>query len=272
MVNSGLKIGVCSWSLKTDINGVAAAMDQLEVDHVHLGVASAVEGNTKGFIASAKEQSWTISSTMVGFAQENYSTLETIKKTGGVVPDDAWPANMQLFTKACEITKELGVKYISTHAGFIDHTDAAKYAVMLERIKTLADIAAAGGVTLLMETGQETANDLAGFLKELNHSALGVNFDPANMILYDKGNPIEAIKILAPWIKHVHIKDAVRTETPGKWGKEVPWGQGDVDVCSFLAAIKESGFKGTLAVEREAGDNRLEDIAIAVNSIKEQLC
>jgi len=57
---------------------------------------------------------------------------------------------------------------------------------------------------------------------------VAVNFDPANMILYDKGDPIEAVRTLGPWIKHLHVKDATRTEQPGTWGAEVPWGTGQV--------------------------------------------
>ncbi len=93
---------------------------------------------------------------------------------------------------------------------------------------------------------------------------LGVNFDPANMILYDKGDPVEAVRRLGSWIKHVHIKDAVRTSHPGTWGTETPWGEGQVAGDALLTALKEVGFTGVLAIERETGDNRLEDIRLAV--------
>lgn len=83
--------------------------------------------------------------------------------------------------------------------------------------------------------------ELRRFLEELNHPALAVNFDPANMILYDKGNPIEALQTLSPWIKHVHIKDAIRTQTPGTWGPEVPWGSGQVGGEKFLKTLKKIG-------------------------------
>jgi sugar phosphate isomerase/epimerase len=90
-----------------------------------------------------------------------------------------------------------------------------------------------------------------------------VNFDPANMILYDKGNPIEALRTLGPWIRQVHIKDAARTTTPGTWGDEVVAGMGEVDWPAFFAALKEIGFAGDLCIEREAGMNRVEDIRTA---------
>jgi sugar phosphate isomerase/epimerase len=87
------------------------------------------------------------------------------------------------------------------------------------------------------------------------------------MILYDKDEPCEAVRALAPWIKHTHIKDAIRTAEPGRWGMEVPWGQGEVGGENFLKALKEIGYEGTLAVEREWGDNRFDDIRLAVERL-----
>ena len=87
------------------------------------------------------------------------------------------------------------------------------------------------------------------------------------MILYGKGDPIAAVRTLGPWIKHVHIKDAVRTKQPGTWGTEVPWGEGEVGTEAFLKALKETGFAGVLAIEREAGDNRLGDIRLAAERL-----
>jgi sugar phosphate isomerase/epimerase len=94
-----------------------------------------------------------------------------------------------------------------------------------------------------------------------------VNFDPANMILYNQGNPIHAVKTLGAWIKHVHIKDANHTTQPGTWGEEVPWGDGEVGPGAFIGALEEIGFTGTLAIEREAGDDRFNDIKLAADRL-----
>jgi sugar phosphate isomerase/epimerase len=204
---------------------------------------------------------------MIDFPQEDYSTLESIKITGGIVPDDCWQQNRRLFEGAVEVTAELGVEYLSMHAGFIDLDDPQYAQKITNRIKSLADAAAKKNITLLMETGQETAEELSNFLEALNHPSVGVNFDPANMILYDKGDPVEALRLLAPWIRHVHIKDAIKTQNPGTWGQEVPWGSGQVDPDTFLTALKSIGFKGALAVERESGDDRLGDIKLAIDKL-----
>jgi sugar phosphate isomerase/epimerase len=97
-------------------------------------------------------------------------------------------------------------------------------------------------------------------LRKLSRPNLGVNFDPANMILYDKGDPIEAVRVLGPLIRQVHIKDARRTKTPGTWGEEVAAGDGEVDWPAFFATLKALKYNGDFVIEREAGNQRVADI------------
>lgn len=261
-------IGVCSWSLKMGIADLSSAMNKMGVDHVHLAVGPALVDQGDAYLAALAEPQWAISCTMIDFLQEDYSTLESIKATGGVTPDDCWLANQERFRQAVAVTDQLKVKNLSMHAGFIDEADDVYAKKMSDRIRCLADIAGEKGLALLLETGQENASDLVEFLEKLDHQAVGINFDPANMILYDKGDPIEALHRLQPWIKHVHIKDATLTEKPGTWGAEVPWGQGQVGETEFLQAIETIGYQGVLAIEREAGDCRLADIAQAVERLR----
>jgi len=122
-------------------------------------------------------------------------------------------------------------------------------------------------VDLGLETGQENAGALQEFLLDLDCSNVGVNFDPANMILYDKGDPVSSLHTLAPWLKQCHIKDATKTGQPGTWGEEVVVGSGDVDWPGFFTALDEIGYSGDLAVEREAGDQRLADIRAAIQHV-----
>jgi L-ribulose-5-phosphate 3-epimerase len=257
-------IAVCTWSLGNDFDTIGVLKQQTELNHLHLAVSLALGANGRGYIDRVREEGFSITATMIDFAQEDYSTLESIKLTGGIVPDEYWQVNRDRVFEAVDMTALLGAKYLTLHFGFIDMADADSAAKMAGRVKVLADAAAEKNVQLLMETGQETAGELRRFLEELNHPALGVNFDPANMILYDKGDPIEAVGTLGGWIKHVHIKDAVRTQTPGQWGKEVAWTTGEVGGDEFLKALEEIGFSGALAIEREAGDDRLGDIKGAI--------
>ena len=260
-------VAVCSWSLRTDPDGVAEAMRQLETDHVNLALRPVFAESGGAYLAAIRQQPWTISATTIGFPQEDYSSLESIRATGGILPDDCWPRNQQMVVRAAAITAELGVRFLTMHAGFIESDDAAQLRRLRDRLVSLADEAARRGITLLMETGQETAECLRELLEDLNHPALGVNFDPANMILYGKGDPVAAVRTLGPWIRHVHVKDAIRTKQPGTWGSEVPWGEGEVGTTAFLDALKEVGFVGVLAIEREAGNNRLGDIRLAAERL-----
>jgi L-ribulose-5-phosphate 3-epimerase len=263
----GWPVGVCSWSLRTDVPGVARAMKELGLQHVHLGIRGAVEDSSGRQLDTIRAQRWTITSMMIDFPQEDYSTLESIQRTGGVVPDDSWQRNHDLFVGAAELTADLDVRYLSMHAGFIDEKNKEYARKMYARIRDLANIAEDNGIILLLETGQESAPELQHFLEELDHDSLGVNFDPANMILYDKGDPIEAVRALSPWIEHLHVKDAVRTSKPGTWGSEVPWGDGQVGIKRFLDVLEEVEFEGAMAIEREAGDNRVGDIKLAVQRL-----
>lgn len=261
-------IGVCSWSLQRDIAGVLEAMKKLEIDHVHLDIGPACEGNPEDYLNQVRQQDWTISSTMIGFAQEDYSSLEAIQKTGGIVPDAYWESNQERFLKAIVATAALKVPFLSSHFGFLDMSEPSYADKIVRRVRLLADAAAEQGVVLLMETGQERAEELREFLDMLNHPSLGVNFDPANMIMYNMGDPLDGVRILAPWIRHIHIKDGVHTDRPGFLGPEVLWGTGKVNAPEFLGALQEIGYAGVLAIEREAGQDRFGDIQRAVTQLR----
>ncbi len=244
-------IGICSWSLHNDFAKINTVMKTYDFQHIHLDLTPACLDESSDYLQTVRQQNWSISSAMIGFAQEDYSTLETIRQTGGIVPDENWPQNYQLFTKAVEAAQKLNAPYLSTHIGFIDHANTADYQKLLDRVKAFADYAQNNQIILLMETGQESAENLAQFLQDLNHPAVQINFDPANMILYGKGDPCLSLEKLAPWVKHVHIKDALPASTPGQWGTEVPWTRGQVGGHNFLRKLKEINYNGALAVECE---------------------
>ena len=260
-------VSVCSWSFQKDISEVADAMQKLDIGYVQLALLPALQADGQKYLDFAQKQDWKLSATMINFPCEDYTTLDTIRVTGGLAPDSHWEENKKLALGAIKLTAQLKAEYIMMHFGFIDHSDKEYVDKFYYRVRTLADAAVEAGIKILMETGQESADELKHFLEEMNHPALFVNFDPANMILYDKGIPAEAVKVLAPWIRHIHAKDATRTKTPGTWGAEVTWGTGEVGGNAFLNILKEIGFQGALAIEREAGDNRFGDIQIAAEAL-----
>ena len=216
-----------------------------------------------------------ITSGMFGTIGEDYTTPETIKKTGGVAVDKHWAENLSLAKNTAKIAKKFGLKLVSMHAGFLPHEVSDPiYQKLLDRIVTIAKIFADQGQVLLFETGQETAKDLWTFLKQLDAKGAtntAVNFDPANMILYDMGDPIEALKSLLPRVKQLHIKDAIKTKVPGTWGAEVPVGEGQVKWDAFIKVLEAGGFTGDMMIEREAGEARVADARKAVEHLKKWL-
>ena len=270
------RVGVCSWSWRKPMKEVAAEMEKAGVKGVHLALGPFIHADGRhgdaesaealNFVkAKIKSGEWKLMGTMIGTVGEDYTTLETIKKTGGIVPDQHWAENQKIVTKGAQLTKELGGTYMSLHAGFLDESDPVAYKKYVERVKWMRDECAKYGVKVIFESGQETAEDLAKFMKEV--PGVGINFDPANMILYAKGEPLAALKTLMPWIVQVHVKDALLTKKPGTWGTEVPWGDGEVGGKTFLAELENLGYKGNYVVEREGGNNRAGDINLAIERL-----
>lgn len=241
------------------IRSVGVSCVQLALDPIRVGNWSLIE--TREALAGA---GITIASGMMAMEGEDYSTLDSIRRTGGVAPDSTWPNNLRAAERNAGIAAELGLRLVTFHAGFIPHDPAeAQRTVIIDRLRQLSDVFAASGVRVAFETGQETADTLLSALDDLDRPQVGVNFDPANMILYGMGDPVEALRRLALRIAQIHVKDAVATATPGTWGREVRVGTGDVHWPAFFAAMRERGIECDLMVEREAGEDRIADMIAA---------
>jgi L-ribulose-5-phosphate 3-epimerase len=261
------RLAVCSWSLHPDspqelhqrLQATGIRRVQLALDPLRL--APDKWGHTQPFF---REKGIAIVSGMFGCVGEDYSTLESIRVTGGLAPDSTWEQNWRNLRATAALAHELGLKFVTFHAGFVPHLESdPNYRKMLERLQEAAEIFRAADITLGLETGQETAEDLRALLEKLKSKNVGVNFDPANMLLYDKGDPVTALRVLGPWLRQVHIKDARRTKVAGTWGEEVPAGSGEVDWRRFFSTLKELGFSGDFVIEREAGEQRIADIRTA---------
>jgi sugar phosphate isomerase/epimerase len=266
------RLAVCSWSLQPNTpQDLAANLRAIGLRRVQLALdpllhTPAVWGRSDAVL---RQEDITIVSGMFGCLGEDYSSLETIRVTGGIAPDSTWEQNLKHITATASLARQLKLALVTFHAGFLPHEESdPNFAKMLNRLGVVADLFAAQGIVLGLETGQETAPVLRQLLQKLGRPNVGVNFDPANMILYDKGNPIEALRVLGPWIRQVHIKDAKRTKVPGTWGEEVAVGTGQVDWDAFLDTLRQLNFAGNLVIEREAGNQRVQDIRQAAEVIK----
>jgi len=257
-------LSVCSWSLRPRSPvELADAVESVGLTAVQLDLVPLLEESAWDDTASVlADRGIALGSGMVRMDGEDYASLEAIARTGGVRPDETWPANFDRCRRAATLAAALGIDLVSFHAGFIPEDDSAERDRLLDRLRQVADAFADAGVAVALETGQETADTLVEALEALERPEVGVNFDPANMILYGMGDPVEALRTLAPRVLQLHAKDAVPTETPGTWGREVPVGEGAVDwTALFEAAAGVPELR--IAIEREAGDRRIAEIAQA---------
>jgi L-ribulose-5-phosphate 3-epimerase len=268
------QIGVCSWSLQaTGPEDLAEKVNALGVKRVQLGLTPHRDdpGAWDGVETVLGASGIRIVTGMYSTIGEDYTTPETIRRTGGIVPDEHWEENLELARATAAKAKALGLPYVMAHAGFLPH-DASDpdYDKLAGRVATLAKLFGEAGAGLLMETGQESADGLLAFLDEMKRRGannVAVNFDPANMILYDMDDPIEALSKLAPHVRQVHVKDARRTKVKGEWGEEVVVGDGEVDWEAFVRILAGAGFDGSYIFEREAGNNRVGDIRRGIETL-----
>jgi sugar phosphate isomerase/epimerase len=120
-----------------------------------------------------------------------------------------------------------------------------------------------------METGQERAENLLEFIDAVERDNIRINFDPANMILYGVGDPLQAVDILKDKIVHCHMKDATWSKEPTRtWGEEVVLGTGQANIPKLIAKLRSHGYTGPLVIEREAGDQRIADIKTAISLLE----
>jgi L-ribulose-5-phosphate 3-epimerase len=261
------RLAVCSWSLQP-LNPEQLLLQMQEIGMAKLQIAldpvREQPGQWGNFADQARQAGLQFVSGMFGCVDEDYSTMESIRRTGGIVPDATWEQNWLNISQTAEAAYRMNLRLVTFHAGFLPHDSKdPAYGKLMERLRKVADLFAAKGIHLGLETGQETAETLRSFLEKLQRPTVGVNFDPANMILYDKGDPISALRVLVPWLKQCHIKDARRTRTPGTWGDEVVVGAGEVAWPEFFQVLQQHQFQGYCAIEREAGNQRARDIRSA---------
>ncbi len=247
--------------------GVFASVDagmgvHLDVAH-ELGVptiqlhaplaASRTPQRAREFLAQVTGLGMQITVVFGGFEGESYADIPTVKRTVGLVPPETRGARLREMKEIADFARLLGVDSVGLHIGFVPH-DAADpiYAGVIAVARDLCGHCRAQNQRVHLETGQESADTLLKFLADTGCDNLFVNFDPANMILYGSGDPIEALKKVARYVRSVHCKDGKWAVRPGEeWGVEVPLGEGHVGMERFLRTLKESGYDGPLTIARE---------------------
>ena len=182
--------------------------------------------------------------------------------TIGLVPRETRAARIAHIKKASEFAKECGVPAVQTHCGFIpENPNDPVYKETVAAMREVAEYCRKNGQNFRYETGQETPITLVRAIQDVGLDNQGVNFDLANLILYGKANPVDAIEILGPYVQGIHAKDGLWPTNPKNLGEEVAIGMGKVDFPRIIARLKEMKYPGAVTIEREiSGPRQMEDV------------
>lgn len=230
--------------------------------------------NATAFVQRLESMGIELTAVFGGFEGESYADIPTVVETVGLVPVETRAARTQEMKEIADFAHLLQCSVVALHLGFIPH-DAADplYAEVIDVMREVCDHAQGNGQNVHLETGQESAEGLLQFIADVERDNLFVNFDPANMILYGTGEPIEALKQVGGFVRSVHCKDGTWADNPGQeWGAEVPLGEGDVGMETYLRTLDELGYSGPLTIEREIAqepERQKEEIGAAVRLLTE---
>lgn len=189
-------------------------------------------------------------SVVVVFAGESYKDRETVVRTVGFRPLELIPERLEYARKCVDFASAIGAKIVTFHMGFLpEKPEDPAYRAMLQAVTDIASYAAKKDVTISLETGQETGQQLAAFLDTITVARVGVNFDPANLVIYGVDSPSRALGHFLSRVTSVHVKDALPPEQPGAMGREVRPGEGRAELKECFERLRKSGFTGALIIE-----------------------
>ena len=230
--------------------------------------------NAEAFLQRLDSMGIQLTAVFGGFEGESYADIPTVVKTVGLVPPETRAARTQEMKEIADFAHLLKCSVVALHLGFIPHdTSDPLYAEVIDVMREVCDHAQGNEQNVHLETGQESADGLLQFIADVERDKLFINFDPANMILYGTGEPIEALKKVGSFVRSIHCKDGTWAANPGQeWGAEVPLGEGDVGMETYLRTLDELGYTGPLTIEREIAqepERQKEEIGAAVRLLTE---
>jgi sugar phosphate isomerase/epimerase len=230
-------------------------------------------GKAEQWSDALKNEQVAVTTAVCSYVGEDYADIPTVQRTVGLVPADTRQKRVARTKAVADVAAKLQIKSVACHIGFVPHDrNAALYAEIRAIARDICDHCANHGQAFTLETGQEPAPVLLQFIRDVQRPNLKINFDPANMILYGTGDPIDALGVLKEYVLSVHCKD-------GDWppkdkadalGTERPLGEGAVGIRRFIEKLKEIGYTGVLSIEREELDQakRAADVRSAVALLK----
>ena len=182
--------------------------------------------------------------------------------TIGLVPAQYRAERIEHFKRASDFAKTLGIPGLQGHCGFIpENPNDPLYQDVVKAIREVAGYCRENGQKFRYETGQETPITMLRAIEDVGLDNQGVNFDCANLIMYGKANPVDALEVIGRHVQSVHAKDGRYPTNPRELGEEVPIGQGHVDFPRVIASLKNLGYRGAITIEREiSGSKQMEDL------------
>ncbi len=174
-------------------------------------------------------------------------------------------SRIEYVKNACDFSNALGVTDIIIHAGFVPNDPfSPQYANLCASVYSIASYAKKLGMNLLLETGGEAPITLLRMIQDVGTGNIFVNFDPANIVMYGYGNPVDALEIIGKYVRNFHGKDGKLPTTPRELGVETPVGQGWVDFEKVIKKLKSLEYDRFITIEREiTGEQQTKDILIA---------
>jgi len=269
-----MEIGVMFWGGKDAVETVRE-QKSFGVRCGQIGIPGDMQlmSAASGWKSALEAENFTLVTVFAAYNGESYADIPTVQKTVGFIPPATRAEREKRTYEVSDFAAALGVSGIATHIGFVPEDNRDRdYIAVRELVRRVCDHAAKHKQTFALETGQELADTLLDFFLDVNRDNLRINFDPANMILYGTGDPIDALGTLAQHVVTVHCKDGdwPPKGQPGALGTEKPLGQGSVGMERFIKKLKDLHYKGPLTIEREAQDpeERKRDIRMAVSLLQ----
>ena len=267
-----LEIGVMFWAGRDPLATIRE-VKSFGVRCGQLGIAGDVALDAAAWGSALAAEEFTLVTAFCAYVGEDYADIPTVQRTVGFIPPATREVREARTLEVSDFAAALGVTSVACHIGFVpEDKNDADYVAVRAMVRRICDHAAKNGQTFALETGQEPAAVLLEFLKDVERPNLKINFDPANMILYGTGDPIEAVGKLAAEVVSVHCKDGdwPPKNVAGALGTERPLGEGSVGMPAFIGKLKEIGYKGTLNIEREgqSPEQWKQDVRMAVGLLE----